>query len=97
MVVPRDLPAETERSLTSISARAISTLIGANSQGDIYRIYVQTQRDKVDFNLAYIQGGFSRVAKTPFDRDYMNQLYEFGRRRIREDRVWVKSPPGFAL
>lgn len=93
----RDVPAETERSLTSISTRAISTLIGANSQGDIYRIYVQTRRDKVDFNLAYIRGGFSRVAKTPFDREYMNELYEFGRRRMREDRVWVKSPPGFAL
>ncbi len=93
----RDLPAETERSLTAISTRAISTLIGANSQGDIYRIYLQTQRDKVDFNLAYIQGGFSRVAKTPFDREYMNELYAFGRRRMLEDRVWVKSPPGFVL
>lgn len=93
----RDLPVETERSLTGISARAISALIGANSQGDIYRIYLQTQRDKVAFNLAYIQSGFTGVAKTPFDREYMNALYAFGRRRMLEDRVWVNSPPGFML
>jgi hypothetical protein len=26
----------------------------------------------------------------------MNALFEFGRRRMREGRVWVKKPPGFA-
>jgi predicted acylesterase/phospholipase RssA len=93
----RPPPQETMRSLREIATRSISTLIASNGVGDIYRAYQQTQRDKVDFNLAYITGGFDRTTTIPFDRDYMNALFDFGVRRMREGRVWVKSPPGLAL
>jgi predicted acylesterase/phospholipase RssA len=92
----RPAPMETPRSFRDIATRSIATMIGANGVGDIYRAYQQTQRDRVDFNLAYITSGFDRTTDVPFDRDYMNALFEFGRRRMREGRVWVKKPPGFA-
>ncbi len=92
----RPPPKQTDRRFLDITERSISALIDANSVGDVYRIYAQTQRDRVDFNLAYITGGFDRTTDTPFDTDYMKALFEFGRRRIKEDRLWRKSPPGFA-
>jgi predicted acylesterase/phospholipase RssA len=93
----RPPPLETPRSLREIATRSIATLIDSNGVGDIYRVYQQTQRDRVDFNLAYITSGFDRVPKTPFEKDYMIALFAFGLRRMREGRVWVKSPPGLAL
>lgn len=92
----RPRPMETTRTFRDIATRSIAALIDANSVGDIYRAYQQTQRDGIDFNLAYITGGFDRVTPTPFDRDYMNALFDFGRRRVLEDRIWVKRPPGLA-
>jgi predicted acylesterase/phospholipase RssA len=93
----RPPPMETPRGLRDIATRSIATLIASNGVGDIYRAYQQTQRDRVDFNLAYITSGFDKSTTIPFDRDYMNALFDFGLRRMREGRVWVKSPPGFAL
>lgn len=92
----RPLPMETPRSFRDIATRSIATMIGANGVGDIYRAYQQTQRDGVDFNLAFITSGFDRTTDVPFDRDYMNALFEFAMRRMMEGRVWVKKPPGFA-
>jgi predicted acylesterase/phospholipase RssA len=92
----RPPPEETPRRLLDITNRSISTLIDANSLGDIYRIYLQTQRDRVDFNLAYITGAFTRTPSVPFETAYMNELFEFGRRRVKEGRIWSKVPPGFA-
>jgi len=92
----RPAPLETPRTFRDIATRSISTMIGANSVGDIYRAYQQTQRDGIDFNLAFITSGFDRVTSVPFDREYMNALFDFGRRRMLEGRVWTKTPPGFA-
>jgi len=92
----RPPPRETPRSFRDIATRSIATMIGANGVGDIYRAFQQTQRDGIDFNLAYITSGFDLVADEPFDRAYMNALFEFGRRRMVEGRIWAKKPPGFA-
>jgi predicted acylesterase/phospholipase RssA len=92
----RPPPRETPRTFRDIATRSIATMIGANGVGDIYRAYEQTKRDGVDFNLALISSGFDKTTDIPFDRDYMNALFEFGRRRMLEGRVWVKKPPGFA-
>ena len=46
--------AEVERRTLPIALQAITTLIQYQGIGDLYRIYTVTQRDSVDFNLAYI-------------------------------------------
>src|SRR5262245_62166775 len=43
-----------ERRTITIAGRAITSLIHTQGIGDLYRIYVTTQREGFDFNLAYI-------------------------------------------
>lgn len=91
----QELNEEVKRGLLQIAARSISTMITSNAIGDIYRMYLVTQRDRVDFNLAYISSRFTVPYEKPFDPVYMNALFEFGRNEIRTNQPWLKRPPGY--
>ena len=52
--------AQVDRRTLPIAMRAISCLIQYQGIGDLYRIYSITQRDHVDYNLAYIPPTFRR-------------------------------------
>jgi predicted acylesterase/phospholipase RssA len=86
--------AEVERRTLSISGRAISSLINSQGIGDLYRIYATTQRDKVDFNLAYIPREFDAPHPEEFDTEYMRQLFAFAYDRAARGYPWAKLPPG---
>ena len=43
-------------------------------------MFLTTKRDGVDFNLAYIEDDFHLPYKGPFDKEYMNALFEHGYR-----------------
>jgi hypothetical protein len=87
--------AATQRQTLKIAARAISALIASQGVGDLYRLYLTTRRDGIDFNLAFIPAEFNLVPKEDFDPEYMKPLYELGRRDLLEGKAWHKSPPGF--
>lgn len=89
-------PREVQRGLIQVAGRTISTMIAANAVGDIYRMYLITRRDGVDFNLAYISSRFTVPYDKPFDPAYMIPLFEFGRSEIRSGNPWLKRPPGYA-
>lgn len=87
--------AEVKRRTLSVAAQAASAMIAANGINDTYRIYMTTKRDGVEYNLAYIDAGFSEPYKGPFDRQYMNKLFNYGYERGRAGYHWHKSPPGY--
>ena len=87
--------AEVQRQTLSVATEAASTMIAANGTNDTFRIYLTTTRDGVGYNLAYIDDGFTEPYKGPFDRDYMNKLFEYGYDLGRKGYRWHKSPPGF--
>jgi predicted acylesterase/phospholipase RssA len=87
--------APVERRTISIAGRAIDSLIHTQGIGDLYRIYVTTQRDRLDFNLAYIDTDFQYEGEhEQFDTRYMNSLFEYGRRLGQQGYPWKKAPPG---
>ncbi len=88
--------AQVERSTMTIAGRAISSLIHTQGIGDLYRIYLTTQRDGVDFNLAYIPDSFNAPHKEEFDTEFMRQLYTVGYDMAAKGYPWQKTPPGFA-
>lgn len=90
----QELSEDVKRGLLPIAARSISTMITSNAIGDIYRMYLMTRRDNVDFNLAYISGRFTVPYEKPFDPVYMNALFEFGHSEIKQ-QPWLKQPPGY--
>lgn len=87
--------AQVERSTMSIAGRAITSLIQTQGLGDLYRIYLTSKRDDIDFNMAYIPRSFTGKLEEPFDTAYMNKLFQLGYDMAAKGYPWEKAPPGF--
>jgi predicted acylesterase/phospholipase RssA len=87
--------AQVERATFSILARTVTSLIQTQGVGDLYRIYLATQRDRIDFNLAYIPETFTTPLNEPFETAYMRALFDLGYQRAVAGYRWAKVPPGF--
>ncbi len=87
--------AQVERRTLKIAVRAIDALLQTQGIGDLYRIYLNAQRDGIDFNLAYIPATFKVVSKEPFDPEYMTQLFQVGFDLAMKGYPWEKTPPWF--
>jgi hypothetical protein len=87
--------AQVERSTMSIAGRAITALIQSQGLGDLYRIYLTSQRDDVDFKLAHIPRTFSGELAEPFDSNYMGELFQLGYDMAAQGYPWEEAPPGF--
>lgn len=89
--------ASVDRRFLSISGRAISTMIHYSGYNDILRMYNTTQRDGVDFNLAYIGRDFHSFRHHDFDPAYMRSLFDYGYAQGRKGNEWHKAPPIVAV
>ena len=78
-----------------IAGTSISSLIRTQGIGDMYRIYLDCQRDGLEFNLAYIPASFDLKPKEDFDPVYMSKLFDMGFQMARNGYPWDKGPPGF--
>ena len=84
--------ASTDRRLLPIVERAVDTMIHYSGYNDALRIYATSQRDGVDYNLAYIGADFTAEHKVPFDQAYMRALFDYGYQRGRAGYRWRKAP-----
>jgi hypothetical protein len=84
-----------KRQTLAIAGQAIATMTASNGVNDLYRIYLTTQRDGLDFNLAYLGDEFAVPYKGPFDKTYMNTLFEYGYSKGAAGYKWQKTPPGY--
>lgn len=85
--------ASVDRRTLGITGRAIATMISGMGFNDVLRIYTAAERDRVDFNLAFIGRDFTIEYDQPFDPSYMRPLFEYGRERALRGDAWVKQPP----
>jgi predicted acylesterase/phospholipase RssA len=88
--------ATVQRRTLPIASRAVSSLLQTQGIGDLYRIYVTTQRDGVDFNLAYVPKSFTTPHTKDFDTAYMRALYQVGYDMALAGYPWQKEPPGYS-
>jgi hypothetical protein len=82
----------TDRKLAPIVGRTISSLIRTQGYGDLQRMYIGSIRDGLHFNLASIPEDFELQPQEPFDREYMNALFERGRAMSVRGYPWVEDP-----
>jgi hypothetical protein len=87
--------AKTDRRTLSIAARAISALIQTQGLGDMYRMYLTSLRDGLDYNLTFIPADFTAVRTSDFDPVYMTKLFDRGRAMALTGDEWLKAPPGY--
>jgi hypothetical protein len=80
--------------VSRIAIRSVGTLVRAQGIGDLYRIYLRSQRDGIDYNLAYIPDNFTMKSKELFDPKYMSELFDLGYRMALDGYPWQKGPPG---
>jgi len=87
--------AETQRRTLSIAGRAVSSLIATQGVGDLYRTYLNAQRDGIDYNLVAIPTDFRLQPREVFDREYMQKLFDVGFEMGKKGGFWKKTPPAF--
>ena len=87
---------DVERRTLPIAERAISTMTTASGFNDVMRIYNNTQRDGIGFNLAYIGTDLTQKLPQPFDPGYMRALFDYGYQQGRSGYDWAHKPPFFA-
>ena len=87
--------ASVERRVLSITERAVNSMIMSQGIGDLYRLYVISRRDSVDYNLAYIPPNFNAPKEEAFDPKYMGQLFDVAYELAAKDYPWQKLPPGY--
>jgi hypothetical protein len=79
-----------------ILGRSIDSLVWTQGLGDLFRIYLQTCRDGLNFNLAYIPSDFTRKSEGPIDTEYMQKLFEMAFERAKAGYSWKRRPPKLA-
>lgn len=87
--------ANVDRRTMNIAERAISSLIHSQGIGDLYRVYLEAERDGLDFNLAYIPASFDAPHREDFDTEYMRALFQTAYDMAAKGYPWEKKPPGF--
>lgn len=85
------------RGLGSISARAIGTLLKVSGINDLYRLYLSTRDDDVEFHYVSLPAGYVRSTEKQFDKKEMNRQYDLGYKLALEGIPWQTLPPGYAL
>jgi predicted acylesterase/phospholipase RssA len=84
-----------EPKVSRIAIRSVGTLVRTQGTGDLYRLYLRTLRDGLDYNLAYIPEDFTMKSKELFDPEYMSQLFDLGYRMAEGGYPWKKGPPRY--
>ncbi len=90
------VPEPVKRGLGSISARAIATLIKVSGINDLYRLYLGSLQDDVEFRYITVPRGDTPLSKEEFNREEMNRKYEMGRKMGVEGIPWQTTPPGYS-
>jgi predicted acylesterase/phospholipase RssA len=85
--------ASVDRRTLGIAGRAVAAMISSAGYNDVWRIYSAAERDRVNYNLAFIGRDFTVEYDKPFEQAYMRPLYEYGRQRGLRGDAWVKRPP----
>lgn len=84
---------QVENKLFPIAGRSLESLVRTQGIGDLYRIYLQTCRDGLGFNLAYIPAEFTEESEEEFDTAYMQDLFDLAYERAKAGYVWETMPP----
>lgn len=84
---------QVENKVFPIAGRSLDSIVRTQGIGDLYRIYMQSCRDGLDFHLAYIPPDFTEQSSGGFDPVYVRKLFDMARERARGGYPWEPMPP----
>ncbi len=82
-----------KRHFFSIAGRSFSTLMKAQSWGDMIRLYELAKEDNVDFSYISIPNNYEPQGDEMFDPEEMKRLYDLGYSIATSDNPWQKEIP----
>lgn len=79
-----------------IAGKALLTVLKGQGVGNLYMLYVQTKRNHMKYQLAFVPDDvpIANMSRETFDKDAMNKLYDLGYKMGIEGYPWLDSPPG---
>lgn len=86
---------QVKRHFFHISGRSFSTLMKAQSWGDMIRLYNRAEEDNVDFSYISIPNHYESKGNEMFDPEEMKRLYGLGYSIATSDNPWQKEIPLF--
>ena len=92
-ILPEHAPVDLK--LLDIAAVSAGLLIKSQGNSNITETYEATQRDKVNFYLAFIPNAFQEEPEEAFDASYMKKLFELSYEQARTGYPWEQKPPWF--
>jgi len=84
---------QVQNKLFPIAGRSLESLVRTQGIGDLFRIYLETCRDGLDYNLAFIPSDFTKEPEEEFDSQYMKDLFDLAFERAKAGYDWEKMPP----
>ena len=72
-------------------------MIRTQGIGDLYRMYLASMRDGIDFYWTAIPDDFNEKPKDMFDPEYMQKLVKVGYQRAKSGTAWQTQPPGYKV
>ncbi|WP_374374048.1 patatin-like phospholipase family protein [Dongia sp.] len=88
-------PRAVDRSLGSITMRAIGTMLKMSGVNDLYRLYLSSLHDNVEFRFIAIPPEFETKTSEQFVEEEMIRQYDFGREMALSGIPWRTTPPGY--
>jgi hypothetical protein len=85
------------RGVRSISERAIMTLLKVSGINDLYRLFLSTEHDDIDFYFVALPAGYVRSTDEEFNEAEMNRQYALGYQQGAGGVPWRRLPPGYVL
>jgi predicted patatin/cPLA2 family phospholipase len=83
------------RGLRSISGRAVATLLKVSGINDLYRLFLSTEHDSVDFYYIALPVDYVRSTDEEFNEAEMNRQYQLGYKLGAGGIPWRRLPPGY--
>ena len=80
-----------------IAGRAASSLILSSGVSDLYRMYLTSLRDGLNYHWTAIPDDFNMKSKGMFDPVYMQKLLEVGYQRVVSGIAWQTEPPDYKI
>jgi hypothetical protein len=90
-------PKQVERGLPSIAVRAIGSLFKVSGINDLWRLYLSSIHDNIEFHYISIPLDYVGTTEEQFNKVEMIRQYEYGEKMARGGIPWQSTPPGYTL
>lgn len=89
-------PKEVPRGLPNIAVRAIGSMFKVSGINDLWRLYLSTIHDEVEFRFIAIPIDYKGTTEEQFNKDEMISQYNYGEKMALTGIPWLTTPPGYA-